>query len=254
MALEKIKFQTNVPVELALKFAEGKLCDSQFGNPQYMFSTTDDRAFFVDEKVAKKIHGLRLKPGEPIDIVKAEVDYTNGRKGIEWQITRINPPVGEQPDGTLVVPRAGAGARTPAPVPVVPCANCGRPAIGIKSGTGSPICTTCADDLAGAGARTPAPVTAASQQASHNGNGSKTNGNGNGNGNGNAPAIRPEGDPLMPWALFLLSQTRQLIDVYALSCQYAQAKHGGLMRGEDVRSLMLSAFINVSKNGGANVA
>lgn len=79
--MDKIKFQTNVPVEVALRFAEGKLCDSQFGDPQYMFSTTDDRAFFVAAKVAQKIHGLRLKPGELIDIVKAEVPYTNGRKG-----------------------------------------------------------------------------------------------------------------------------------------------------------------------------
>ena len=56
MALDKIQFQTNLPVELALKFTEGKLCDSQFGDPQYMFSTTDDRCFFVAAKVAQKIH------------------------------------------------------------------------------------------------------------------------------------------------------------------------------------------------------
>ena len=59
--MDKIKFQTNVPVEVALRFPEGKLCDSQFGDPQYMFSTTDDRAFFVAAKVAQKIHGLRLQ-------------------------------------------------------------------------------------------------------------------------------------------------------------------------------------------------
>jgi hypothetical protein len=62
VALQKIKFQTNIPVEMALKFGEGKLCDSQFGDPQYMFTTLDDQVFFVAEKVAQKIHGLRLKP------------------------------------------------------------------------------------------------------------------------------------------------------------------------------------------------
>ena len=92
--MEKIKFQTNVPVEVALKFTEGKLCDSQFGDPQYMFTTTDDRLFFVAEKVAKKIHGLRPQPGELIDICKAEVPYSNGRKGIEWQISRVDQPTG----------------------------------------------------------------------------------------------------------------------------------------------------------------
>jgi len=119
--MEKIKFQTNISVEVALKFAEGKLCDSQFGDPQYMFTTVDDRVFFVAEKVAAKIHGLHLEPREPFDIVKAEVDWGNGRKGIEWQVAKVGAPpewdaIGQQPDGTFVVPiQPGAGAVTPAP-------------------------------------------------------------------------------------------------------------------------------------------
>lgn len=119
--MEKIKFQTNITVEVSLKFAEGKLCDSQFGDPQYMFTTTDDRVFFVAEKVAQKIHGLRLQPREPFDIVKAEVDWGNGRKGIEWQVARVGvapewAAIGQQANGTFVVPvQPGAGAVTPAP-------------------------------------------------------------------------------------------------------------------------------------------
>jgi hypothetical protein len=104
MSLQKIKFQTNIPVEMALRFAEGKLCDSQFGDPQYMFTTLDDQVFFVAEKVAQKIHGLRLKPQEPLKIIKAEKDYGNGRKGIEWLVNRVGFTPGEQPDGTFSVP------------------------------------------------------------------------------------------------------------------------------------------------------
>src|ERR1019366_9239991 len=78
MPLQKIKFQTNITVEAALKFAEGKLCDSQFGDPQYMFTTVDDHVFFVAEKAAQKIHGLRLQPQAPFEICKKEVDYGNG--------------------------------------------------------------------------------------------------------------------------------------------------------------------------------
>lgn len=125
MSLQKIKFQTNISVEVALKFAEGKLCDSQFGDPQYMFTTVDDRVFFVAEKVAQKIHGLRLQPREPFDIVKAEVDWGNGRKGIEWQVAKVGAPpeeaaqwaaIGQQPNGTFVVPvQPGAGVSAPAP-------------------------------------------------------------------------------------------------------------------------------------------
>ena len=213
MPLQKIKFQTNITVEAALKFAEGKLCDSQFGDPQYMFTTTDDRVFFVAEKVAQKIHGLRLQPQEPLEICKKEVDYGNGRKGIEWQVAKVGFAPGEQPDGTFVVQtaQAGAGALTPAPV-----------------------------------------ATAVRQPAYNNGNGIKPTGNANGNGHGHASDqpqnIRAE------WAQFLLAQTEDLIDVYATASQYASDRHGNSVKAEDVRSLMLSAFINISKNGAVNVA
>lgn len=206
--MDKIQFSTNVPVELALKFAEGKECVSNFGPNQWMFSCTDERVFFVAEKVAQKIHGLRLAPGEVFEITKAEVPYSNGRKGIEWQVKRVDPPGAAQ---------SGAGVGSPAPA-----------------------------------------VKAASQQPQATGNGnSKPNGNGNGhngnghNGNGHAAAAA---EPPMPWAMFLLNQTRALIDVYAMACEHATRVHGGVVRNDDVRSLMLSAFINVSKNGGGNVA
>ena len=213
MPLQKIKFQTNITVEAALKFAEGKLCDSQFGDPQYMFTTTDDRVFFVAEKVAQKIHGLRLQPQEPFEICKKEVDYGNGRKGIEWQVAKVGFAPGEQPNGTFVVPTAqpGAGAVTPAPV-----------------------------------------ATAVKQPPYSNGNGSKLNGHANGNGNGHTP--EPPQDIRAAWAQFLLMQTEDLIDVYATASKYASDRHGNSVKAEDVRSLLLSAFINISKNGAANVA
>jgi hypothetical protein len=117
VALQKIKFQTNITLELALRFTEGKLCDSQFGDPQYMFTTIDDRVFFVAEKVATKIHGLHPQPREPLDITKAEVDYVNGRKGIEWRVAKVGFVPGEQPDGTFAVPiQPVADVTAPAPV------------------------------------------------------------------------------------------------------------------------------------------
>lgn len=225
MALQKIKFQTNIAVECALKFNEGKLCDSQFGDPQYMFTTTDDMVFFVAEKVAQKIHGLHLKPQEPVEIIKAEKDYGNGRKGIEWVVNRVGFVAGEQPDGTFAVPAVN-GAAVQATTPMA----------------------------------TPTPSRQLAQPVA-NGNGNSnghSNGNGhhsNGNGNGHAPALPPE-EPqhLQPWALFLLSQTKQVIDVYALACKYASETHGNTVRTDDVRAIMTTAFINLSKAGGANVA
>jgi hypothetical protein len=211
MALNKIQFQTNVPVEVALKFAEGKLCDSQFGAPQYMFTTADDRVFFVAEKVAQKIHGLRLAPGECFDICKAEVAYTGGRKGIEWQVGRVGSP--EPPAPQEKAPEASVAAPAPASVQ-----------------------------------QTPKSV------ASTTNSSSTTNGNGHANGNGNGHAASEPSHLHLGWAQFLLTQTEALIDVYAAASSYASAKYGNSVKSDDVRSLMLSAFINISKGGGVNVA
>ncbi len=214
MPLEKIKFQTNIALELALKYPEGKLCDSQFGDPQYMFTTTDDRVFFVAEKVAQKIHGLRLKPGEPFDLCKAEVSYGNGRKGIEWQIAKLGSAAGEQPDGSFVVPAAKPGA-------------------GVVETS------------------TPASTGTSKTPVNGNRNSIKLNADAHGIGNGNSGVVVQS---LCPWAQFLLTQTQQLIDVFALATNYAGQRYGTAIKAEDIRSLMLSAFINVSKNGGGNVA
>jgi len=230
--VEKIKFQTNVPVEVALRFTEGKLCDSQFGDPQYMFSTTDDRAFFVAAKVAQKIHGLRLKPGELIDICKAEVPYTNGRKGIEWQISRVNPPegetpnppVGEQPNGTFVVPNPQPNG-APVVGRVVP-ANGNQP---------------------GASVSAPAPVTAASQPpASSNGHGSKLDGTdegGNGKPHDTVTDRRPK--TKLQDALMTVVAAVHATNEYAKTIGYAMPQ----FTSEDLRTMANTLMIG-AKNGG----
>ena len=230
--MDKIKFQTNVPVEVALRFPEGKLCDSQFGDPQYMFSTTDDRAFFVAAKVAQKIHGRRLKPGELIDIVKAEVPYSNGRKGIDWQITRVNPPdgqapappVGEQPNGTFVVPN--------------PQPN-GPPVVGrVVPASSQP----------GASAGTPAPVTAAPvslpAQPPSTGNGNTPTGS---NGHGNPHLVVADGRPKtkLEDALKTVVAAVHATNEYAKSIGYAMPQ----FTSEDLRTMANTLMIG-AKNGG----
>lgn len=109
---EKIQFQTNLPVELALQYLEGKPVDSQFGGVQHLFSTTDNRVFFVSEMVgniiADQLKKLGVQKGEAIEICKAEVTQGRGRKGIQWIVKKVGSPVGEQPDGTFAVPAAQA--------------------------------------------------------------------------------------------------------------------------------------------------
>jgi hypothetical protein len=55
------------------------------------------------------------------------------------------------------------------------------------------------------------------------------------------------------WASFLVEQTNALIDAYAAVLKHS-ARHEGLVKGDDVRSIFLSAFINVTKGGNRNAA
>jgi len=68
-----------------------------------------------------------------------------------------------------------------------------------------------------------------------------------------APVAVPAEQPA--WARALANQTRQLIDVYAEAVAYASQRHGNSVKPEDVRSMMTTLFINMSKSGGsANAA
>jgi hypothetical protein len=104
----------------------------------------------------------------------------------------------------------------------------------------------------GTSALTPAPGTGAAQNSEQpivNGNGSKPNGNGAAH-NGR----QPEPNIDHRWAQTLLSQTNSLIDVYAASLNYAGTKHGEAVKPDDVKALLITAFINLSKQGGAHAA
>ena len=202
---EKISFQTNLPVELALQFLEGKPVDSQFGGVQHLFSTTDNRVFFVSEMVgniiADQLKKLGVQKGEPIEICKAEVTQGRGRKGIQWIVKKVGFVPGEQPDGTFVVDKAPASALERQLEQSIAAVRNGKP---------------------GTGAVTPAPGrTAASnnEQPIVNGNGSKPNGNGAGQ-NGRLP----EHSIHQNWAQVLLSQTSSLI---------RRVRRGACLRGHE---------------------
>jgi hypothetical protein len=53
------------------------------------------------------------------------------------------------------------------------------------------------------------------------------------------------------WANYLVEQSN--VDAYAQVLKHS-ARHEGLVKGDDVRSLFLSAFINVTKGGNRNAA
>jgi hypothetical protein len=188
-----IRFQTNIPVEVRLRSTEGRPVESQFGGMQAMFSA-EEGAFYVSETVgailAEQFRKLAIRPGEPIEITKAEVSKGNGRKGIEWSVAKVGFAPGEQPNGTLVIEKPSELER----------------------------------QLAESIKQVQARKTARMAETA-------------------VPA----------WTEALVSQTNALVDAYAQVLKHS-SRHEGLVKGEDIRSIFLSAFINVSKGANGRAA
>lgn len=186
-----IKFQTNIPVEMRLRSTEGKAVESQFGGSQFLF-TTEEGAFYVSDTVGtilmEQFQKLGVKPGLPIEIMKAEVSK-GSRKTIQWQVSVVGFAPGGQLDGTCAVakPRSELEQKLVASIAAVEARK-------------------------------------------------------------DASAEQPK------WAQALSRQTRHLVDVYAEVVNYASGKHGNAVKPEDVRALMTTVFINLSKGGNANAA
>jgi hypothetical protein len=59
--------------------------------------------------------------------------------------------------------------------------------------------------------------------------------------------------PAPAWTEALVSQTNALVDAYAQVLKHS-SRHEGLVKGEDIRSIFLSAFINVTKGANGRAA
>lgn|SRR5262245_28423668 len=180
-----LRFNTNVPLELHLRFLEGKEVESQFGGMQHMFSA-EEGAFYVSDTVgavlSEQLKRHNVQAGEPVEICKREVSNGNGRKSIRWTVERVGVPTGEQKDGTFAVPKE----------------------------TPSDLEQKLAESIRMAQekkAQAPSPA----------------------------------------WAVALTEQTNALLDSFASVLKHS-ARYEGL-RPEDVRSIFLSAYINLSKGG-----
>lgn len=190
-----IKFQTNIPVEVRLRSISGEPVESQFGGIQYKF-TADEGMFYVSDTVGSilmdQFRKLNVRPGTPVEIVKAEVSKGGGRKGIQWQVSVTGFAPGEEP-----VTAAVAKAEP------------------------TELERTLTASIALAQAR-------------------------------KQPAQASEAQP--KWAHVLAAQSKHLVDVYAELVNYASEKHGNAVKPDDIRALMTTAFIGLSKGGNANAA
>lgn len=85
---EKIAFQTNAPVTVALAYADGLQVEGRFGD-QIMYTLADERVMYVPPVVRNKLVELGIQPGELFTICKAERKQGN-RRFIEWQVNKDN--------------------------------------------------------------------------------------------------------------------------------------------------------------------
>jgi hypothetical protein len=188
-----IRFQTNIAETFHLRPIDGKPVESNYGGMQYMFSA-EEGTFYVSDKVGgilmQQFRTLGVKPGEAVEITKAEVGRGPERR-TQWMVAK-SVTVGEQTDGTLAVPTA--------------------PASELEQQLAASI-----------------RLVEQRKQAQA------------------SPAAAPA------WANFLVEQSNALIDAYAAVLKHS-ARHEGLVKTDDVRSIFLSAFINVTKGGNRNAA
>ncbi|HEX4275845.1 MAG TPA: hypothetical protein VHZ74_10840 [Bryobacteraceae bacterium] len=102
---EILRFSTNIPEIISLKFAEGKLKPSTLPNtpPDVMFTLVDGRTMYLPTSAAEEIYRHRIQPQTPVQVCK--------RQGGKFEITPM---------------RAEASApswQSNAPAPVQPAAS-----------------------------------------------------------------------------------------------------------------------------------
>src|SRR4029453_9306812 len=68
-----------------------------------------------------------------------------------------------------------------------------------------------------------------------------------------APARAAAPAAMVGWQATLLAQTNAIVDVYAAALAHA-AQHGTAVKADDVRSMLVTCFINLAKNGGQRAA
>jgi len=100
--MEVLRFQANIPEEVALKYDDGKAVQGRYGD-QVLYTLTDDRVMYLPPIAAKRIKDLHINRNELMSISKQEVP--RGQKSsIEWVIKRVDPA----PETAAVQPAAAS--------------------------------------------------------------------------------------------------------------------------------------------------
>ena len=83
---EKVAFQTNKPVTVALAYPDGIQVEGRYGD-QVMYTLADERVMYVPPIVRKRIAELGIGKGESVTVCKVE-RREGTRRFVEWQLER----------------------------------------------------------------------------------------------------------------------------------------------------------------------
>ena len=100
-----LRFNTNAPVEVSLRWDDGKRVEGRYGE-QIMYTLDDQRVMYVPPVVAKQIKELGIRANQMFEICKAELREEN-KRWIEWHVLRIEEP--QHPTGSTNTSEAAAG-------------------------------------------------------------------------------------------------------------------------------------------------
>lgn len=205
-----LKFETNVPVACSLKYRKPKVIETQRG-PRAMFTLTLPSAvMFLDRDVAFKIEKLEVKPGEVFWVCRRN---TGERGALDSWDVYLDP----------ATERSRSASAAPSPETAAPVSN----ALNASSNSAE-------DSTKKTGAkeaRIHAPETCGTIDQPIT------------NSESNRSQIH------LGWAKLLTSVSQTLVDVYAASLAYSSEKHGNAVKPEDVRTMVVTAFIQQSKGG-----
>ena len=210
-----IKFEFNQPVEVALAYTEPKVFPSQFagGDDRYMYSTCDGRVMYHTPLTAAKIKALDVVTGEPFFIVKVK----NGRL-TEYNVFREGAEPLETPAKPAGIVKFGGHKKTyPPHVSSLPERLYAPAPVPVEQAR--PVSLPAETELEQQLKASIDMVQARKQPQT---------------------ATEPA------WVGTLVSQTNHLVDAFAASLQHA-SKHGIAVKPEDVRSLLVTSFIQLSQ-------
>lgn len=263
---QRLEFHAGVPVEVTLA-APGELVSGTWKDV-VIYRLQNGQTMYLDAEVAASVKMMEIQPGEKFFVCQYYVDPE--KKHPAWNVwlapetekaraAREEPELERQLRESIDLaqrknarPKQPPNARKPVTdSPVIDeygnrwqeeCWN------GSSGNDGSAKLNSESNRSASApltpnAAIRPALVREADSRADHS-DGSAAD----------LPAAEPPAMSHFGWAQFLLSQSQALIDVQAAALDYAGKRYGAALKSEDVRSLVITAFINLNRKGGSHVA